>query len=101
MLVTYFNARGRCDPIYYMLVDAGVEFDTELVSPDEWNEMKAAGEIHTRSHPFSLLPTLTFGHGARGGSETVLAEASAILTFLELKFCPPAILNVRLPCSVD
>lgn len=102
MKLTYFDdVRGRCDPIYYLLVDAGVDFETELIPANEWKKMKVSGDVAASQDrfPFSYLPTLTVGHGARGGSPTVLCENSAILHYLELTLCSDAMLKVRSgPC---
>lgn len=45
--------------------------------------MKTTGQAGPPRFPFNYLPTLTFGHGARGGKQSVLAETGAILSYLE------------------
>lgn len=56
--------------------------------------MKAKGETGPPRFPFNGLPTLTFGHGARGGQDTILAETGAILLFLEGKLAAPGTVTV-------
>lgn len=51
--------------------------------------MKKEGCSGPPRFPFGALPTLTFGHGARGGADTILSETSAILLFLEGKLAAP------------
>lgn len=39
-LLTYFDVRGRAEPIRVMLIDLGVEFDERRITMDEWPALK-------------------------------------------------------------
>ncbi|KDE06834.1 hypothetical protein MVLG_02870 [Microbotryum lychnidis-dioicae p1A1 Lamole] len=86
MKLTYFPIRGRAEPILLLLIDSGTEFEHEIIQYKTWGDLKARGENGPPNFPFAALPVLTFGHGARGGNDTKLAETGAILMFLEGKF---------------
>ncbi|KAK4051059.1 hypothetical protein OIV83_003188 [Microbotryomycetes sp. JL201] len=88
MKLTYFDQRGRAEPILLMLVDSGVEYEQEVLTKKEWLGLRQAGQVKAPKFPFSQLPILTFGHGARGGQDGVLAETGAILQFLAERLAP-------------
>ncbi|KAK4051666.1 hypothetical protein OIO90_004616 [Microbotryomycetes sp. JL221] len=81
-------ATGRAEPILLMLVDSGTPFEQEVITRADWLVQQELEERHPSRYPFGQLPTLTFGHGARGGNDTVLGETSAILHFLSEKLAP-------------
>ncbi|ORY83496.1 hypothetical protein BCR35DRAFT_303345 [Leucosporidium creatinivorum] len=89
MKLTYLPVRGRAEPILLLLIDSNTDFEQEIITAEDWREMKAKGETGPPRFPFNGLPTLTFGHGARGGQDTILAETGAILLFLEGKLAAP------------
>ncbi|KAM0790021.1 hypothetical protein ACM66B_005350 [Microbotryomycetes sp. NB124-2] len=88
MKLTYFDQRGRAEPILLMLVDSGADYEEEILSKADWQELKRTRQVKPPRFPFSQLPTLTFGHGARGGQDGVLAETGAILHFLAERLAP-------------
>lgn len=78
-----------------MLIDSATDFTLELVSFEDWSAIVDRGEAVPPDYPFGTLPILTFGHGARGGSDSHVSEPSAILTFLEGKLSPLGSARVR------
>ncbi len=70
--VTYFDARGRAEPIRLLLSYAGVPFEDRGMSPDEWAKAKA-------DSPLGQLPFLT---ERRDGETRVIPESMAILRHL-------------------
>lgn len=49
--IVYFNARGRAEPIRYVLAQAGVQFDDERVNKEDWPKIKP-------TTPMGQLPVL-------------------------------------------
>ncbi|KAI5479451.1 hypothetical protein MNV49_003595 [Pseudohyphozyma bogoriensis] len=88
MHLTYLPQRGRADPILLLLLDSSTQFTHSTLAYAEWDALKSSGQAVAPEYPFSKLPTFRFGHGARGGNDTTLAETAAILGFLEKKLAP-------------
>lgn len=76
LMLTYLDVRGRCEPVYLMLVDAGVNFTSEIITQKQWDSLKASSSTGPPQFPYFALPVLK----AEG---MVLAETSAILAFLD------------------
>ncbi|KAG1755194.1 uncharacterized protein EDB91DRAFT_279001 [Suillus paluster] len=72
--ITYFPVRARCEPVLLILADSGTQFEYEEIPLMKWGEMK------------------------KTGSEFLLGETTAILSYLEEILAPPgATLNKDLP----
>jgi len=66
--LTYFDIRGRAEPIRLLLEEVGVEYDDQQVSSDQWPELKPGT-------PFGQLPTFREG-------DVELVQSHAILRHL-------------------
>jgi hypothetical protein len=80
--VTYMPVRGRCEPIFLMLVDSGVKFAKEFIHLDKWIEMRGSKRVGPPRFPYSGLPVLRVGK-SEGQEGFVLGETTAILAFLD------------------
>ncbi len=79
--ITYFNVRGRCEPILLVLEDAGVPYTLREVTLEEWRHRKAQGDTGPRRFPYGALPVLSIT-GPNGDTDFV-GETCAILRFLD------------------
>ncbi|KAL8287156.1 hypothetical protein RQP46_003608 [Phenoliferia psychrophenolica] len=79
---------GTTDPILLLLADSSTPYTHTILSPSTWSTLVSSGEAGPPTYPFHSLPTFSFGHGARGGNDSVLCEVSAILVYLEGKLSP-------------
>ncbi len=52
--ITYFDVRGRAEPIRLLLEEAGVEYDDIQITPTQWQELKP-------KMPFGQLPMFREG----------------------------------------
>lgn len=68
--LTYFDMRGRAEPIRHALVAGGIEFEDKRISIPEFLEMKKAGAF-----TFGSLPVL-------GIDGEMIAESIAILRYI-------------------
>lgn len=84
--LTYMPVRGRCEPVFLLLVDFGVEFTNVTIGPDEWMEMKRSElGVGPPQFPYTALPVLRVSkpEGDGNTSDLVLGETTAILTFFD------------------
>jgi hypothetical protein len=85
--LTYMPVRGRCEPVFLLLVDSGVKFTNVTIGPDKWMEMKRPelSVVGPPQFPYSALPVLKVikPEGEGGTNEFILGETTAILTFLD------------------
>ncbi|KAG8219880.1 hypothetical protein J3R82DRAFT_859 [Butyriboletus roseoflavus] len=86
--LTYLTVRARGEPVLLLLADSGIPFTLEEVAPETWGRWKTSGNITRDLYPYSALPVLRVRDKSAGGNEFVLAETSAILTFLEEFLAP-------------
>ena len=73
MKFTYFNLFGRGEPIRMAMWKAGVEYEDVRfgLGSEEWNTLKASGELE-----FGQVPMLTLDDG------TKLFQTTAIINYL-------------------
>ncbi|KAI6031757.1 hypothetical protein BKA83DRAFT_91353, partial [Pisolithus microcarpus] len=81
----YFPVRARGEPVLLLLVDSGVPFELEEIPLVTWKQWKKTRQITNDKFPYSALPVLHARHTVTGNrpKEFVLAETSAILTYLD------------------
>lgn len=68
--LTYFDMRGRAEPIRHALVAGGIEFEDKRISGPDFMKMKEAG-----SFPFGSIPVLEI-------DGEMIAESNAILRYV-------------------
>ncbi len=66
--LTYFDIRGRAEPVRMLLAELEIEFDDVMVTPEEWQDLKPR-------MPFRRMPV--FRHG-----DLVIPETFAIMNHL-------------------
>jgi glutathione S-transferase len=81
LVVKYFPVRGRCEPVLLKLADANIPFVEEIISLNEWVDMKKSGKTGPPDFPSLSVPVLSFTD--RDGERINLAETNAILFFLD------------------
>lgn len=86
--LTYFTLRARGEPVLLLLVDSGITFTLEEVSPETWVQWRRSGKVTRDDYPYSALPVLRVRDKSALGKDFVLAETSAILSFLEEFLAP-------------
>lgn len=86
--LTYFTLRGRGEPVLLLLVDSGIPFTLEEILPKSWAQWKKSGGVARDVYPYSALPVLRVRDKSLPGKDFVLAETSAILSFLEEFLAP-------------
>ena len=79
--VTYFNVRGRCEPVLLILEDAGISYTLRELTLEEWKGYKSRGEIGPPTFPYNGLPVINIMTDE--GQTDILAETCAILRFLD------------------
>ncbi|KIJ68355.1 hypothetical protein HYDPIDRAFT_106543 [Hydnomerulius pinastri MD-312] len=86
--LTYLTVRARGEPVLLFLVDSGLPFTLEEISPTTWGQLRKT--VTNDDYPYSALPVLRVREkSAKDGSKDfVLAETSAILAFLEEFLAP-------------
>ncbi|GMT14652.1 hypothetical protein PFISCL1PPCAC_5949, partial [Pristionchus fissidentatus] len=62
--LTYFNIRGRAEPIRMLFRLAGVQFEDRRIELEEWPKMK-------NKTPFGSLPLLEYNHEQLGQSQAI------------------------------
>ncbi|KAF8078535.1 hypothetical protein FPV67DRAFT_60839 [Lyophyllum atratum] len=83
--VTYFPVRGSCEPVFLMLVDAGVTYGWHTVmSLEEWRVIRRTPDFD--QYPHRGLPVLEVRESGR--QDLILGETEAILEYLEEKLHP-------------
>lgn len=85
--LTYLTVRARGEPVLLLLVDSGIPFTLEEVAPETWGRWRTSGKVTRDVYPYSALPVLRV-RDKSAGNEFVLAETSAIMTFLEEVLAP-------------
>lgn len=86
--LTYLTLRARGEPVLLLLADSGVAFTLEQVSPETWVQWRRTGRVTGDVYPYSALPVLRVRDKSVPGKDFVLAETSAILSFLEEFLAP-------------
>lgn len=87
--LTYLTVRARGEPVLLLLVDSGIPFTLEEIAPETWVQWRTSGRVSRDLYPYSALPVLRVrDKSVAGGNEFVLAETSAILSFLEEYLAP-------------
>jgi len=86
--LTYFAIRARGEPVLLLLADSGIPFILDEVSAETWSQWRTSGKVTHDLYPYSAMPVLRVRDKSAGGNEFVLAETSAILTFLEEFLAP-------------
>ena len=72
IVLRYFPATGRAEPIRYALADAGVRYEDVRVSPSQWEEGRQRLDF---GGPYRGLPTLTW-------ESVTIGETLAISSFV-------------------
>ncbi|EDV25614.1 S-crystallin 4 [Trichoplax sp. H2] len=72
--LSYFNLRGRGEIIRYLFAVAGVAYEDNRITSEEWGKMKADGKT-----PFGQLPILEV-------DDKVLCQSNAIAAYLAREF---------------
>lgn len=101
--LVYFPVRARGEPVLLLLVDSGVPFELEEIPLVTWEQWKKTRQITNDKFPYSALPVLHARHTVTGNrpKEFVLAETSAILTYLDETLDPSGTtLERELPLEV-
>jgi len=91
--LAYFPVRGRCEPVFLMLLDAKLVFTTRVVSLKEWTDWRGNGNTSPPGYPSSSLPVLSFTH-AKSGEAITLGETNAILLYLDQLLRSPGLTSV-------
>lgn len=86
--LTYLTLRARGEPVLLLLVDSGIPFTLEEVTRETWVRWRTSGKVTRDDYPYSALPVLRVRDKSAGGNDFVLAETSAILSFLEEYLAP-------------